>query len=181
VISTRTRTTRTRALRVHVRSAGATRGVVALGGSYLPCALGTGGSRAIKREGDGASPLGTWALRYVFYRADRTSRPRTGLPVRVLKPHDGWCDAPGDRNYNRLVQHPYPASAERMWRSDHLYDVVVVLGHNDVPRRRGMGSAIFMHLAREGFRPTEGCIALTKRDLQRILAHTGRGTRVQIG
>jgi L,D-peptidoglycan transpeptidase YkuD (ErfK/YbiS/YcfS/YnhG family) len=173
--------TQTRTIRVHMRSARATRGVVALGASLVPCALGKAGSRVLKREGDGASPIGTWAVRSVFYRADRRFRPSTKLPIRALKPDDGWCDMPGDRNYNRHVTHPYPASAERMWRADHLYDIVIVLGHNDAPRRRGMGSAIFMHLARDGYLPTEGCIALTHRDLQRALAHMGRGTRIRIG
>jgi L,D-peptidoglycan transpeptidase YkuD (ErfK/YbiS/YcfS/YnhG family) len=173
--------TQTPILRVRMRSAAVTRGVLALGGSHLPCALGKGGCRAIKHEGDGASPRGIWQLKTVYYRADRVSRPRTALPVHVLKPSAGWCDAPGDRNYNRSVRHPYPASAERMWRADRLYDIVIVLDHNDRPRRRGMGSAIFMHLARDGFTPTEGCIALRERDLRRVLAHIARGARIAIG
>ncbi len=173
--------TRQRIVRVHVRSAALTQGVVPLGHSNVPCALGRGGCRSVKREGDGATPLGTWAVRRVLYRADRVPRPRTALPVSVLRPDDGWCDAPSDRNYNRRVRHPYPASAERLWRADHLYDIVVVLGHNDLPRRRGMGSAIFVHLARVGFQPTDGCIALTLHDLRRVLAHLGPGTRIKIG
>jgi L,D-peptidoglycan transpeptidase YkuD (ErfK/YbiS/YcfS/YnhG family) len=173
--------TRARIVRVCMLSAASTRGAIGLGASFLACALGKGGSLAIKREGDGASPRGMWPVRCVLYRADRIVRPRTSLPVRALKPDDGWCDAPTDRNYNRHVRHPYPASAERLWRSDHLYDVVVVLGHNDRPRRRGMGSAIFVHLARDGYQPTDGCIALAARDLQRALKHIGPTTRVRIG
>jgi hypothetical protein len=88
------------------------------------------GCRARKREGDAATPIGRWRLRAVFYRADRLPRPRTGLPVRALRPLDGWCDAVGDRNYNRWVRHPYPASAEKLWRSDSLYDLIVILDHN---------------------------------------------------
>jgi L,D-peptidoglycan transpeptidase YkuD (ErfK/YbiS/YcfS/YnhG family) len=116
----------------------------------------------------------------VLYRPDRLKRPRTGLPTRPLRPDDGWCDAVGDRNYNRHVRHPYPASAERLWRSDGVYDVIVVLDHNTRPRVRGAGSAIFVHLARPDLTPTEGCIALSRRDLLLVLAKLGRGTRLAV-
>jgi L,D-peptidoglycan transpeptidase YkuD (ErfK/YbiS/YcfS/YnhG family) len=116
----------------------------------------------------------------VLYRADRCQRPLTGLPVAVISPADGWCDAIADRNYNRRVRHPYPASAEALWRSDGLYDVVVVLDCNRRPRIRGRGSAIFMHVARPGFEPTEGCIALRRADLLHVLAALKRGARIHI-
>jgi L,D-peptidoglycan transpeptidase YkuD (ErfK/YbiS/YcfS/YnhG family) len=150
-------------------SAAATRGVVRLGGLAFPCALGRSGRSVRKREGDGATPVGRWRLLGVLYRSDRGRRPSTRLPVRPIAPDDGWCDAPGDRNYNRPVRHPYPASAERLWREDGLYDIVVVLSHNVRPRVRGAGSAVFMHLARPGYRPTEGCIALKREHLLRLL------------
>lgn len=168
-------------IRVGARSAAATQGYVRVGDRVLRCGLGRGGIRATKREGDGATPRGCWPLRAVVYRADRALRPRTGLAVRRIARGDGWCDAPGDRNYNRAVRHPYPASAEHMWRADSLYDLVVVVGHNDRPRRRGLGSAIFIHLARAGYRPSEGCITLSPRDLRRLLAVVGPRTRVCIG
>ncbi len=127
----------------------------------------------MKREGDRATPIGLWRLGTVFYRADRVRRPRTGLPIRPMAQHDGWCDAPLDRNYNRLVRHPYPASAEHLWRSDHLYDVLVVLEHNARPRIRGGGSAIFLHVAAPGFAPTAGCVAVRRHDLVRLLRYLG--------
>jgi L,D-peptidoglycan transpeptidase YkuD (ErfK/YbiS/YcfS/YnhG family) len=148
---------------------GATRGIVKLGGRAFPCALGRSGRRAAKREGDGATPIGCWQLLRVLYRADRIRRPATGLPLRQIRASDGWCDAPADRNYNRPVQHPYPASAEHLWRADGLYDVVVVLSHNAQPRVRGAGSAIFMHVAQPGYRPTAGCIALKRVHLLGLL------------
>ena len=166
---------------VRTMSRSASRGEVQLGPLRMPCALGRAGTRAGKREGDGATPEGTWRLFEVRWRQDRCQRPRTGLPVRPLRADDGWCDAPADRNYNRGVRHPYPASAERLWRSDDLYNVIVVLGHNRRPRVRGHGSAIFMHLARPGLLPTEGCIALAERDLRRLLALAQPGTRVVVG
>jgi L,D-peptidoglycan transpeptidase YkuD (ErfK/YbiS/YcfS/YnhG family) len=121
-----------------------------------------------------------FALEAVLYRPDRLPRPRTGLPLRPVHPEDGWCDAAGDRNYNRCVRHPYSASAEELWRGDGLYDVIVVLGYNLRPRVKGRGSAIFMHVARPGFQPTEGCIALRRPDLVRLLARLGRRARVHV-
>ncbi len=144
------------------------------------CALGRSGRQVIKREGDGATPVGAWPLRQVFYRSDRVRRPRTGLPLRVLGAADGWSDAPGDRNYNRFVRHPYPVSAERLWRADGLYDLVIVLGYNDRPRIRRRGSAIFLHVAGEGLGATEGCITLRRADLRRLLAALGPGAIARV-
>jgi L,D-peptidoglycan transpeptidase YkuD (ErfK/YbiS/YcfS/YnhG family) len=158
----------------------ATRGVVSVGGRTLPCALGRSGQRAIKREGDGATPLGRWALQSVYYRSDRIARPHTRLPVNAIRSSDGWCDAPTDRNYNRAVRLPYPARIEHLHRADHVYDLIVVLSHNQRPRRRGCGSAIFMHVARPGFLATEGCIALRLADLRRVLEACGRRSHIII-
>lgn len=124
----------------------------------------------MKREGDGATPVGRWPIRELVFRGDRMPRPRTAIVARAMMPDDGWCDAVGDRNYNRPVWHPYPASAERMWREDQLYDLVLVLGYNHRPRVQGLGSAIFLHIARHGFEPTAGCIALTPKDARRLIA-----------
>ena len=150
---------------------GETRGTARLDERSFDCALGRAGLVADKREGDGGTPAGRLPLRRVFYRADRlASPPATGLPVRPLAPDDGWCDAPDDPAYNRPIKHPYPASAERMWRDDGLYDVVVELGWNDDPVTPGRGSAIFLHVARPDWGPTEGCVALPLPDLLDLLA-----------
>jgi L,D-peptidoglycan transpeptidase YkuD (ErfK/YbiS/YcfS/YnhG family) len=135
------------------------------------CALGKSGVAAMgaKREGDGATPAGLWPLRRLFYRPDRLSAPRTRLPTAALKPADGWCDAPGDPTYNQLVTLPYPASAEHLWRDDDVYDLIVVLGYNDAPVVPGRGSAIFLHVARPDYSPTEGCVALARADLLEVL------------
>jgi len=146
----------------------------------LRCALGRGGMRSAKREGDGATPRGTFRLEQVFYRADRMMRPRTRVLLTPARVADVWCDAADDRNYNCRVAHPYPASAERLWREDGLYDAVVVIGYNRRPRRRGAGSAIFMHVAARGLKPTEGCVALARSDLLKVLAHIGPRTRIVI-
>jgi L,D-peptidoglycan transpeptidase YkuD (ErfK/YbiS/YcfS/YnhG family) len=153
-----------------------------LGDMAVRCALGRSGvvPAEAKREGDGATPLGSWPLRRVLYRPDRRPAPRTGLPVLAIGPHDGWCDDPAHADYNRPVRLPHPARCERLWREDHLYDLVVVLGHNDDPPRPGLGSCIFLHQARPGFTPTEGCVALAPEDLERLLTLAGPGDRLQI-
>ena len=161
-------------------SARATRGWLRYGPLHFPCSLGRGGRRALKRETDGASPVGFWPLRRAFYRADRLVRPKTLLPLQPLRRHDGWCDAPRDRNYNRHVNHPYHASAEHLWRQDDLYDIIVILGHNDLPRVKGLGSAIFLHVASNGYQPTEGCIGLKKAHLIRLLGQLKATMSLQI-
>lgn len=146
------------------------------------CALGRGGVKpaAEKREGDGASPAGVWPMRRVLWRADRLARPATALPLAAIAPDDGWCDAPGDPNYNRPVRLPYPASAERLWLDERIYDVVVVLGHNDGPPIAGLGSAIFLHVARPDYAPTAGCVALMLPDLLQVLALAEPGDAVEV-
>ena len=166
--------------RVQTISRAATRGQLRFGHQIWPCALGRGGQRVMKREGDGATPIGRWAVRSVYSRGDRMMRTGTSVPFTTLRRSDGWCDAVEDRNYNRPVRHPYPASAERLWREDHVYDLIVVLGYNDAPRRRGRGSAIFMHAARLGYTPTEGCIALALPHLIQLVQRLRRGSLVVI-
>lgn len=153
-----------------------------LGDRWARCALGKGGviPAADKREGDGASPLGTWIIRKVLYRPDKGGPPQTALPTEAIAPDDGWCDAPGDPAYNRPVKLPYPASCERMWRDDDVYDLVGILAHNDDPVVDGLGSAIFLHLARDGYAPTEGCVALSREDLEALLAKARPGDVIEI-
>lgn len=153
-----------------------------LAGRSLPCRLGRGGvvAAAAKREGDGASPAGIWPLRRLLYRADRRAPPPTRLPRAPIGRRDGWCDAPDDPHYNRPVLLPYGASAERLWRADHLYDLIVTLGHNDDPPAPGAGSAVFLHLAGPDFAPTEGCVALGRQDFEALLALAAPGDALAI-
>ncbi len=145
------------------------------------CALGRAGLRARKREGDQATPMGVYRLGEARFRPDRGRRFQTGLVLKTLRRQDGWCDTVGDRNYNRLVRYPYSARAEQMWREDGLYDVVVVSSFNILPRVQGLGSAIFLHVARPGYLPTEGCIALAKADLVRLLSRLRAGDVICLG
>jgi len=150
------------------------------GGQVFPCAIGHGGIAIKTQEGDGITPLGSWPIREVFYRADRLEKPITIFPVRAIQKTDGWCDDPRDAPYNQHVQKPHASSHEDLWREDHVYDIIVVLGYNDDPIVSGKGSAIFMHLAREGFSPTAGCIALNLADLLKFLKEATEETRVVV-
>jgi L,D-peptidoglycan transpeptidase YkuD (ErfK/YbiS/YcfS/YnhG family) len=145
-------------------------GVLRLEAGAWRCALGRGGIRRDKREGDGATPVGLLPLRRVLYRADRVAAPRCSVAVEPIAPADGWCDDPAHADYNRFVHLPHPARHEALWREDALYDIVGVLGWNDAPVQRGRGSAIFLHLARADLAPTEGCIALPEPALRAVLA-----------
>lgn len=138
-------------------------------GGTARCAIGRGGISCDKHEGDGATPVGRFPLRQALYRADRIAQPATALPLQRIGRDDGWCDDPADAAYNRPVPLPYAASHERLWRDDALYDILIVVGHNDDPVLPGRGSAIFIHVASADFTPTAGCVALTIADLQALL------------
>lgn len=151
-------------------------------GPLVRCTLGRSGVRApaLKREDDGASPAGVWPMRRGLWRADRLERPRSALPFEPLRPDDGWCDDAAHPAYNTPVTHPFDGRAEMMWRADSLYDIVVVLGHNDSPVVPGAGSAIFLHLARPDWGPTAGCVGLELVDLLTLLARAAPGDAVAI-
>ena len=149
-------------------------------GKTYRCAIGKSGFSAHKKEGDGCTPLGIFLLRECWYRVDRLSAPKTGLPLRIIHKNDGWCDDPKAQEYNRPVQLPFAPSHEKLWRDDHAYDLIIPIGYNDDPVAAGAGSAIFMHVAHADYRGTEGCIALALQDLLAILPHLGITDRIDI-
>lgn len=153
-----------------------------LGKKTYTCAIGKNGfmDESEGREGDGKTPLGSYPLRYGMFRTDRIELPETELVMWPIREEDGWCDAPDDPVYNRPVRLPYPASAEKLYRDSHVYDVILVLGHNDAPPAPDMGSAIFLHIAREGYKPTQGCVALTREDMLEMLPKLKPGMVVDI-
>jgi L,D-peptidoglycan transpeptidase YkuD (ErfK/YbiS/YcfS/YnhG family) len=144
--------------------------VLTFAGRPYRAAVGRGGRRVDKREGDGGTPVALLALREVLYRSDRLAAPVAALPVRPLVPQDGWCDDPASADYNRKVRLPIAASAEALWRADAVYNIIGVLGWNDAPVRPNLGSAIFLHLVRDDYSPTDGCVALAQDDLLAVLA-----------
>ena len=149
-------------------------------GRQFACAIGWGGVRSDKREGDGATPAGRFPLRRVLYRPDRLAPPRTALPIAPLSPRDGWCDDPGHPLYNRPLRLPHDARHEELWRSDRVYDLIVILGHNDAPVVPGLGSAVFLHVAQPDYAPTAGCVAVAAGELLTILAGVDRQTGLRV-
>jgi L,D-peptidoglycan transpeptidase YkuD (ErfK/YbiS/YcfS/YnhG family) len=149
-------------------------------GGTARAAVGRAGVSANKREGDGATPAGTFPLISAFYRADRLPPPVSRLLLRVLSPSDAWVDDPVDRNYNRFVTLPYSGHTEPMWLDDAVYDLLVVIGYNMDPVIAGAGSAIFMHVARPDFSPTAGCIAVAKDILVGLMPRLGPGSTITI-
>ena len=166
---------------VRARPGQPTRGWLVIGPRALPVALGRGGIKANKREGDGGTPRGRFRLRRLWWRDDRLPRPRTRLPVRRIRAEDGWCEDPRDRHYNRPIRIPPGHPGDRLKRADHLYDLIVELDHNTRPRIAGRGSAVFVHIARPGFAPTAGCVALDARALLRLLPQLGPRTTITLG
>lgn len=162
-------------LHVHMRGDHA---VLDWGAGMRHAAIGPGGIGVKGGEGDGITPVGRFVVREIFYRADRIAKPVVNLPLRAIQSDDGWCDAPDDANYNRLVKLPYRASAETMWRDDALYDLVAVLGYNDDPVVPGKGSAIFLHIARPDYSHTHGCVALAFADALAALEQLQPGDAV---
>lgn len=163
-------------LTVRAKPGDRSKGLLNAGGIVFPCALGRGGISSLKREGDGATPIGRMRILSGYFRKDHFSPKNTQLAMTPIDPTLGWCEVPDDRNYNRPVRLPYAASHEHMLRDDRLYDVCIVLDWNISPRRRGRGSAIFFHLARPGFSPTQGCVAVTAKVMARLLRHLSERT-----
>jgi L,D-peptidoglycan transpeptidase YkuD (ErfK/YbiS/YcfS/YnhG family) len=157
------------------------RGWLVLDGSAIPVALGRGGIRANKFEGDGGTPRGTFRPLRLWWRADRNARPDAKLPSRPITSSDAWCEDPASRHYNRPIKLGEGAPGDRLRRDDHLYDFVVEIDHNTRPRVAKRGSAVFLHLARPGFQPTAGCVAMTHASMLRLLKRLGKTTRITIG
>ena len=156
-------------------------GILTFAGCAIPVALGRGGLKANKREGDGGTPIGTFRPLRLWWRKDRHTRPTTTLPVRAIRQSDGWCEDPASRHYNQPVNLAPDSTADRLARSDHLYDFIVEIDQNTRPRIAGRGSAVFLHLARPGFAPTAGCIAMTHASMLRLLARLDKRTRIVVG
>lgn len=167
-------------LTVQVDSADSSLGWATLGEKRWRCVVGAGGVREDKVEGDGATPVGDFPLRHVYFRNDRLVLPSVRLPARPISEHDGWCDDPRSPAYNRLVRIPNDWSHEKMWREDGLYDLVVVVGYNDDPPEGEWGSAIFLHIARDDMSPTHGCVAFARNDLLELLPLLGTQTRLRV-
>jgi len=156
------------------------KGLLFAGSAVIPVALGRAGIKALKREGDGGTPRGRFRPARLWWRPDRLHRPRTTLPTRRIRPNDAWCEDPEDRRYNRPFQRLPGEAGDRLRRDDSLYDVIVEIDHNTRPRVARLGSAVFIHVARPGFGPTAGCVALRRSDLIALVSRLSRDTRIDV-
>ena len=168
-------------IRIRPRAGNSRQGWLTADGLTIPVALGRGGILANKREGDGGTPRGVFRPRTLWWRADRHPRPRSFLPARAIRPEDAWCEDPSDRHYNQPIRLTREAAGDRLTRKDHLYDFIVEIDHNTRPRVSGRGSAVFLHLARENFGPTAGCVSMTEAAMVQLLRRLGPKTKIIIG
>jgi L,D-peptidoglycan transpeptidase YkuD (ErfK/YbiS/YcfS/YnhG family) len=156
------------------------RGILRYGGKTFPVALGRAGIVANKFEGDLATPRGKFHPVRIWWRADRVSRPQTKLPLRRITRNTAWCEDPADRRYNRPFLLAENEKGDRLWREDHLYDLIVEIDHNRKPRTARRGSAVFLHLSRADFSPTAGCVGMPLQDLQRLVAKLDEDSVIRI-
>lgn len=168
-------------IRVKPAAGNPRRGWLTAGQLTIPVALGRGGILANKREGDGGTPKGSFRPRRLWWRGDRHSRPQTLLPARIITGTDAWCEDPSDRHYNQWIRRGDGEGGDRLKRDDQLYDFIIEIDHNTRPRIAGRGSAVFLHLARDNFGPTAGCVSMTKSAMLQLLRRLGPRTRIIIG
>ena len=144
------------------------------------CALGKGGIKIKKREGDNITPKGSYKIVKVYYRKDRIKKISTRIKCNNIKKNMGWCDDPKSKKYNKLIKLPTQFNHEKLYRKDNIYDLILVLNYNMRPIIKNKGSAIFIHVANKNYKPTQGCISLKKKDLTRILPLLTKKTKVLI-
>ena len=144
------------------------------------CAVGKRGISIKKKEGDFITPKGTFKIREIFYRKDRVQNLITRLKKTVIRKNMGWCDDPKSKKYNKLIYFPFKHSAEKLYRSENIYDIILVLNFNMNPVKKNKGSAIFIHIAKKGFQPTQGCIALNKSEMIKLVKSIKKNTVVKI-
>jgi L,D-peptidoglycan transpeptidase YkuD (ErfK/YbiS/YcfS/YnhG family) len=167
-------------IRVSARPGSKSQGWLFAGSLTVPVALGRTGIKADKREGDGGTPRGRFRPLRLWWRADRLPRPWTLLPVRRIGRDDAWCEDPHDRRYNQAFRRSANEPGDRLRRADGLYDMIIDIDHNTRPRVAGRGSAVFIHVARPGFAPTAGCVALRVEHLKALLRRINSKTRILI-
>ena len=146
----------------------------------LRCAIGKRGITLNKKEGDQKTPKGSFKLEYILYRKDKIPVVRSLLKKKPIKKNMGWCDDNASKLYNKLIKFPFKYSAEKLWKLKRIYDLIIVINYNLSPVIKNKGSAIFIHIARKNYSPTEGCIALNKKDLLFLLSKVNNKTKLII-
>ncbi len=150
-------------------------------GNYrVKCAIGKRGIGIKKKEGDLITPKGSFKIVQIFYRRDRIGDLITNIPKKNIKKNMGWCDDPKSNKYNQLIRYPFNFNSEKLHRADNIYDIILVLSYNLKPIIKNKGSAIFIHIANKRFSSTEGCVALKKEQLIKIVGKLKRKDKVII-
>ena len=144
------------------------------------CALGKSGIRKKRTEGDNITPKGTFKIIKIYYRKDRIKKINSVFKIIEIKKDMGWCDDPESKKYNQLIKLPSKYRHEKLFRNDRIYDLIIVLNYNMGPVIKNKGSAIFIHIAKNNYNKTKGCIALKKKDLIEIVSKIKRDTKVII-
>ena len=146
----------------------------------IKCSIGKRGIGTKKKEGDKITPKGKFKIKAILYRKDRISNFKSKIMKLSIQKNMGWCDDPHSKHYNKLIKFPFKYSAEKLYRNDNIYDIILVLNYNFNPIRKGKGSAIFIHVAKKNYKKTLGCIAISKKDLKKIIKKINKGTTVNI-
>jgi len=146
----------------------------------VKCAIGKRGIGIKKREGDLITPKGKFKISYILYRKDRVGNLSSKLKKIVIKKNMGWCNDPESKDYNKLIRFPFSFTAERLFRKDNTYDIILVLSYNSNPIKKNKGSAIFLHIAKKNYSPTLGCVAISKRNLIKLLSIINKNTFLKI-
>ena len=146
----------------------------------LRCSIGKRGISIKKKEGDKKTPKGEFRLKYILYRKDRIIGIKTKLKKIVIKRSMLWCDDPNSSHYNKIINYPSKYSAEKLWRKENIYDIIIVVDYNLNPVIKNKGSAIFLHIAKRKYQPTKGCIAVSKKNIKLIISKINKKTKLKI-
>ena len=146
----------------------------------LRCSIGKRGISIKKREGDKKTPKGEFRLKYILYRKDRIFKLKTKLKKIPINKKMGWCDDPNSDQYNKIINYPFKFSAEKLWKKENIYDIIIVIDYNLNPVIKNKGSAIFLHIAKKKYQPTNGCIAVNKKNIRLITSTINKKTKLKI-
>ena len=150
-------------------------------GNYnAKCAIGKRGIGYKRKEGDLITPKGSYKIKYILYRKDRIKKIHSKIKKFVIKKNMGWCDDPKSKNYNKLIRLPSKDNHEKLYIKDNTYDIILILDYNMKPTIKNKGSAIFIHVSKRNFKKTEGCIAIKKNYLLKIIKDLKKNTEVKI-
>ena len=150
-------------------------------GYKLKCSIGKSGITKYKKEGDKATPKGTFGLGLLYYRKDRIRLPKCNFKRKIIRKNMGWCDDVRSKKYNREINFPFKYRAEKLYKKKNTYDLFINIKYNFKPTIRNKGSAIFLHLSDNKYNPTNGCVAILKKDFFKILPLINRNTKISIG